>query len=185
MSSLHKSIILALGLSVSTTMAQADGIDTTSVYAQGEQPVVVAKKRDARQRGECGESPSPWALNICESNTFCYVDPKQLSLWLPDGKRPSGTVRAVIENSQTGATTELSWRSSATTLEWPVTKMPIYSDIAYFAVKLKKRRVSVFNKEIILYKIPVDRKTKGERADWMDKKGCTSQAEMLLEEQMG
>ena len=181
MLSLRKSIILALGLSINTTMAQ-DSIDTSAVYTQGEQPLIVAKRRDSRQRGECGISPNPWALNLCESNTFCYVAPEEVSLWLPESQRPTGTVQAVIENTLTGATKRVRWGASAPTLAWPVAKMPI-SDGAVFSIKLKKRRFTKFNKEIVLYKIPADRQTHADRADWMDQKGCTSQAEMLLEEQ--
>ncbi len=176
-------LILALGLSVNTTMASDSLENTLTVYSQGEQPLLLAKRRDGRQRGECGRSPSLWALNLCESNTFCYVTQEQVSLWLPKDERLNKSVRAVIENSQSGAKAQLTWKISAPTLAWPE-KVPLSSEEVSFSIKLKKRGHSVFYKEIFLYQIPAYRQTNAERADWMTQMGCTSQAERLLEEQM-
>jgi len=181
---LRTSLIFALGLSVNTTMASDSLENTLTVYSQGEQPLLLAKRRDGRQRGECGISPTPWALNLCKSNTFCYVSQEQVSLWLPEDQRSKGTVRAVIENTQSGAETKLSWRSWAPTLAWPTEKMPLSSEDVSFSIELKKRRESVFYKEIFLYPIPAYLQTNSERADWMKDNGCTSQADRLLEAQM-
>jgi hypothetical protein len=82
---LRTSLLLALGLCLNTTMASESLENSTAIYSQGKQPLE-AKKRDSRQRtkAECGISPNVWALNICESNTFCYTAQEALFLCLSE-----------------------------------------------------------------------------------------------------
>lgn len=179
---LRASLIFALVLSVNTTMASESLENTLTLYYQGEQPLFIAKKKDSRQRGECGTSPNTWALNLCESNTFCYLTEEEVSLWLPEAQRLNQRVRVEIKNMQNGAKTQLIWPALTPTLAWPIKKRSLSSGEA-FSIELKKRRHSLFYKEIFLYPIPAYLQTNAQRAEWMRDNACTLQAERL-EDQM-
>ena len=129
-------------------------------------------------RGECGTSPNVWTLNICQSYKFCYAAPDEVSLWLE--KRPRGTAKVLVENSNTSDSIRLSWRKSDTTLDWQEKLVPIYSGASY-RIKIWQRKFR-FEKEISLYQIPPELKTITAKAKWMKHNGCQSQAEMLLTE---
>jgi len=129
-------------------------------------------------RGECGTSPNVWALNICQSNKFCYAAPDEVSLWLE--KRPKGTVKVLVKNLGTSDLIKFSWKASdATTLDWPK-KVPISSGATY-NIKIWKRKFKI-EKKISLYQIPQELKTIAAKTEWMKQNGCQSQAEMLLDE---
>ncbi|MDM8561688.1 hypothetical protein [Candidatus Parabeggiatoa sp. HSG14] len=183
MLSLRILLSVMLGLSINTSIASESDESPSAVYFQGKQSIVIARKKDSRQRGECGISPNVWTLNLCESNTFCYVAKEKVSFWLPDEQRSKITVRVIIENTETQVKAELNWEASEPILAWPTKKMPLSSEVDFFSIELKKRRSSTLHKEIILYKIPVALQTNAEKANWMAQKGCVSQAKMLIEEQ--
>jgi hypothetical protein len=166
---------LVLGLSINASIASESLEDLSAVYSQGKHPIVIAKKKDPRQRGDCGTSPNVWALNLCQSRKFCYTTPSEVSLWLE--KRPKGTATVLIENSDTSDSIELSWRKSDTTLDWPEKSVPISSG-AIYQIKIQKRKFT-FEKEISLFQIPPELGTAKAKAEWMNKNGCKSQAEML------
>ena len=167
------SIFLVLSLSVNTNKAMEDG----AIYPQQSQPIVIGKKKDSRQRGGCGTSQDVWALNICETDKFCYTNQSQVSLWL--GERPKEAGMVKLENTETGNSVDLRWKASAETLVWPVKKFPIQPNTFYW-VEISTRTFR-FSKKIVLQQIPADRKTLAEKTKWMEDNGCTSQAKMLRE----
>jgi len=176
MLSLRLCLSLVLGLSINTSIASDSLENLSPVDSHGK--FLIAKGKDERQRGECGTPPNVWTLNICQSNKFCYAAPDKVSLWLE--KRPKGTVRVLVKNMDTSDSIELSWKTSdATTLDWPK-KVPISSG-AIYNIKIWKRKFT-FEKEISLYQIPAELETITEKAEWMKKNGCKSQAKMLLTE---
>ena len=129
-------------------------------------------------RGECGTPPNVWALNICQSNKFCYAAPNEVSLWLE--KRHQGTAKILVENLNSSDSINLSWKKSDTTWDWPEKWVPINSCASY-RIKIWKRKFT-FEKEISLHQIPPELKTITAKAKWMKHNGCQSQAEMLLTE---
>ncbi len=170
---LRISILLALGFCINTTTA-SENLDN-AIASQKSQPIVVARKRDSRQRsGECGIPPNVWALNICETYKFCYSAQDKVSLWLK--KRPAGAVRVRVENTKTADSIELRWKTSAKTWFWPVERLPIQSDVTYW-IEIKTRN-PYLSKAIILQQMPV-LKTTADKAVWMENNGCASQAYMI------
>jgi len=51
MSSLRLCLLLALGLSINTSIASESLEGSNAVYFQGKQSIVIAKEKDPRQRG--------------------------------------------------------------------------------------------------------------------------------------
>ncbi len=112
-------------------------------------------------RGECGTSPSVWALNICQSRKFCYAAPDKVSLWLEN--RPKGTVKVLVKNLNTSDFVQFGWKASdAMTLDWPK-KVPISSNATY-NIKIWNRKFSS-EKKISLYQIPQGLKTITKKAE--------------------
>jgi len=174
--SLHLCLLLVLGLSINTSIA-SESLENLSPVGSHEKSLI-EKKKDSRQRGECGTPPNVWTLNICQSNKFCYAAPDKVSLWLE--KRPKGTVRVLVNNLDTSDFIEFSWKTSDATLDWPEKLVPISSGATY-NIEIWKRKFR-FEKEISLHQIPVELETITEKAEWMKKNGCKSQAEILLTE---
>ncbi|MDM8557475.1 hypothetical protein [Candidatus Parabeggiatoa sp. HSG14] len=175
-------LMLALGLTINSATASEVSDDTTILFPQGEQPLLLAGKLGSRRRDDnqnnCGTSPNVWTLNICESAPFCYVTPLDMNLWLAKDKRTGQTERLTIVNNFTGQKTERRWKAKNPTLHWPIKDMPIQSGTSYLMI-LKKGRHS-FSNGITLYQIPADLSI-SEQVREMKQKGCIPQTEMLLE----
>jgi hypothetical protein len=178
---LSHTFFFLVALSLNTTLASESVENTIATDSQAQ--LLVAGRKDRRRRGECESSPDVWALNVCETDRFCYPAPEKVRLWLPMHKRSGRTDRLVITNTETFESIILSWRASDATRIWPLEKMPIYSDVPYL-IQLKRELV-YFSKAIVLYQIPDHLKTTAEKAAWMKQKGCRSQAEMLLMRKKG
>ncbi|MDM8565658.1 hypothetical protein QUF74_08400 [Candidatus Halobeggiatoa sp. HSG11] len=117
---------------------------------------MIAGKPDDRERGGCETKTPPniWTLDICQSCN-CYIAPNKVSLWL--AKRPDRSVTVLVENQNTLDSAKLSWKKSATTLNWPQKKVPIYSGASY-RIKVWNRTFE-FEQEILLHQIPAEYKT--------------------------
>ncbi|RKZ42525.1 MAG: hypothetical protein DRQ49_01575 [Gammaproteobacteria bacterium] len=180
MSLSHTGLILALGLSFNTAIANENSDRTIPIYTQGEQPLLLAEKYSNRRRGDCGTSPDIWALNICETSKFCYVQPENVSLWLSEDKRAEWVDWVFIKDSVSHKEVELRWSASKQTLAWPwqIKRMPIQSGKLY----LIKRKGDMTYNEVILYQIPANL-SKEEQKDWMREKGCIPQVNILDQEQ--
>ncbi len=169
-------LYLALGLSINTSIASESLNGPSAVFLQDKQPIVIAGRPDDRERGGCETEtlPNVWTLDICQSHN-CYAAANEVSLWL--AKRPNRTVTVLVENLDTLASTKLSWKKSATTLDWPKKMIPIYSGTSY-RIKVWNRTFE-FEKEISLHQIPAEYKTIDAKAKWMKENGCQAQAKML------
>jgi hypothetical protein len=177
---LHTPLVLALGLGISTAVVPESFENTTAVSSQEEQPRLLAGRFDRRQRGECGTPPHIWALNLCQTEPFCYADPFSVELWQPKDKRSGYRKdRLVIENTAPGGQqVRIRWQASKATRAWPMSKMPIQSGTAYLITLKKSQGHSL--KKIKMYQIPADYNTNAQRAAaWMRWRGCTPQVDML------
>lgn len=177
---LHSPLILALGLSINTVIIPQTLENTTVEQSQGaELPLLIAGRLDRRRRSDdCGTPPHVWTISLCQTDPFCYVDPNQVELWMPNDKRSGGMVdRIVIKNTDNDQQVKLRWRDSEATLSWPLSEMPIQSGTAYL-ITLKKSRGHSPN-QITMYQVPSYYRTDADRAEWMMQRGCIPQADML------
>ena len=180
MSMLRKSILLALGVGITTTTASAEPLDNmATVFSQGEQPLLVAEAFGSRRRGDCEGNPSGddvWTLNLCEMGPFCYESADKVSLWVPKDKRSGRTDRLEITKMGDEGIEER-WDADEDTFTWPTDYLGIESGMSY-VIKLSKGSRNYYAGEIVLHQIPANT-TNAEKADWMEGKGCRSQASML------
>jgi len=151
----------------------------TAFYS--EKPVV-DKKKDSRRRDGCDDSPSIWTVNLCQSNTFCYVT-ELIYLWLPENKRSGQrNDRVVIKNTVSQSVVIEIWPASKETLVWPLNKMPIQSGVTYL-IGIKEGRDYPLEK-IVLHQIPANLSVE-EQIFEMRRKGCSQQADKLTVEKFG
>ena len=144
---------LVYSLSINTSIA-SENIDSNAVFLQNEQPIVIARGPEDRQRGACEtgippkKPPSIWALDICRihQSSICYATPKEVNLWLE--KRPERTVKVRIKNLNTSKFVKLSWKASDPTLDWPEDTMPIISGASY-EIKIANRTFK-YNGKILI-----------------------------------
>ncbi|RKZ65627.1 MAG: hypothetical protein DRQ99_12155, partial [Candidatus Parabeggiatoa sp. nov. 3] len=61
---------LVLSLFFNVTLLTSCSQNTIS-YSSEKQGI--EKRKDSRRREGCNDSPSIWTVNLCQSNTFCYV----------------------------------------------------------------------------------------------------------------
>jgi len=187
MSLSHTSLFLALGLSVVNTAMTSESLEgeLTATYLQKEQPLLIAAKKDKRQRGGygCGTPPNVWAVDICQDSIYtrpsplCYTYPKEVNLWLVNEKRSGRKVdRVVIKNTRTQQEVFIRWLASEVTLVWPRGKMPIQSGTTYL-IRLKKSR-GHYHRKIIFFQIPAHLSIDAQVSE-MRKKGCMDQANLL------
>jgi len=150
-----------------------------------EKPVgmVVTKKKDSRRRDGCDDSPSIWTVNLCQSNTFCYVTTEQIDLWLPKNQRSGQrNDRMVIKNTVSQSVVIEVWPASKETLVWPLKKMPIQSGVTY-SIGIKEGRDYPLEK-IVLHQIPANLSVEEQIVE-MRRKGCSQQADKLTVEKFG
>jgi hypothetical protein len=173
-----------LALCFSFTAIAFEGEDTTinSKSLLGEPDKRIQERPTPRRRGVECKAPNVWALNIsCENRSFCYAVPEDVSLWQP--KNPLGQSSwLVIKNMTTEQKVILRWQAGQASLDWPIDKMPIESDVEYSIKITPKGGHSSYHFKM-LHQIPADYKMPAEKAAWMKEKGCTVQAEMLEKEQ--
>ncbi len=170
---------LVLSLFFNVTLLTSCSQNTIS-YSSEKQGI--EKRKDSRRREGCNDSPSIWTVNLCQSNTFCYVT-EQIDLWLPENKR-SGQMndRVVIQNTASQLVVIEPWPASKDTLVWPLDKMPIQSGVTYL-IGIKKG-LDYPRKEIVLHQIPADLSVEEQIVE-MRQKGCTQQAEQLSGQNKG
>jgi hypothetical protein len=173
--------LLALCLSLNIAIASDKAFHTLSNLTW-EQSLLLAERPSPIRRGIKCKAPNVWTLNIsCEVQSFCYVAPKEVKLWQPE--KPLGqNSLLVIKNKTTHQKVKLHWQAGQLSLSWPVDKMPIESDVEYLIKITSKDGHSSYHFKT-LHQIPADKKTDAEKAAWMEKNGCTDQAEMLLPSQ--
>jgi hypothetical protein len=179
MSLLHPSLILTLSLSLNTAIASENLENTSHIDSQGEFPRLLAGTFDERRRGTQCEflPPKVWTLNISckELSQFCYIAQEEVTLWLPQNQR-AGLSSLVIKIRRTQGV-ELPWTASTETVNWPVVQVPIQSGSSYSVIF---NRGGPVLKVITLHQVPAEYTTEAEKAEWMKKKGCIDQAEMLF-----
>jgi hypothetical protein len=163
----------SMGFSLNT-VAQGDSANLMPIEI--EQSQQIAGRTGKRRRGDCGIPPDVWSINFCESGHFCYMEPKSVTLWLPEEKRSGWRVdRVKIENTQTNQSVTKGWKASQATFPWPLDKLPIQSEGRY-KITLKNSP-EPFSQEIILHQIFAQ--SADEQIFEMKQKGCESQADRL------
>ncbi len=169
-------LILILLFSFNTTNAAE--FTQTSSY----EPIKLTEKFDNRRRGiGCGTPPNIWAISVCKMDSFCYIDPKEVSLWLPPAKRAEGANFVTIQNLETKQKITKRWQISDITIPWPIEEVPLTSGSDY-SIRLSNRNgASVYS--VILNKIPSELLEIVQQTEWMEEKGCNKQVKMLLEKQ--
>jgi hypothetical protein len=60
--------------------------------------------------------PSIWHVDVAKSSNVCVADPAKITLWRAN---PARTVTLDVIRVDDGATRRLSWKSGASTLDWP------------------------------------------------------------------
>jgi hypothetical protein len=172
----HTVLSIALGLGLSATVT-ADSIVHTDKpcgltgnyqsYADGFMPVRF------RRRGEDDVPPSVWVLNVSKGGHFCYLDSKleEVKLWRPD-ESLSQTATLVIEDPITfNELATVRFRRNKDTKEWP-SKIDLVPGDYMLKIGNASNKVTV-------HQVPAGEKDK---AAWMEKQGCTQQAEMYQQE---
>ena len=169
------SISLCIALCTNTAGAVGLWYEPTPISSEEEPPD--GKKKETRRRGDCNFSPSVWTVNICQSQTVCYVQPEEVHLWLPEHKR-SGLMndRLLIKNMASQTVMIASWAASKPTLGWPVLKMPLESGTTYLIGLNMGGHYSL--KKFVFHQIPSHLPV-SEQVAAMKEKGCTEQADML------
>jgi len=175
---LFLSVFPFFAFSFSLNSVAQDDISTNLMpfEVQAGQTLQIAGRKGKRRRGDCGNPPTAWTLNFCESDHFCYVAQKSVTLWLPEKKRSGRRVdRVNIENTQTNQSVNQKWPASQAILSWPVDKLPIQSENRY---KITITNSSLpFSQEIVLHQIFAQ--SIDEQISEMKQKGCELQADML------
>ncbi|MBE9561554.1 MAG: hypothetical protein IMF12_01645 [Proteobacteria bacterium] len=153
---------------------------TVAEFANYSQETIqLAEKFDNRRRGVgCGTPPNIWAIGMCKTDSFCYVNPKDITLWLPPVKRTEGSNFVTIKNLVTHQKITRRWQISDTTIPWPIGEVPPITE-TNFSIRLSNRNgVSTYS--VVLNMIPPGLSEITQQIEWMKEKGCTQQAEMLL-----
>ncbi len=173
-------ILLGVVFSLLLNLTLLTSCSQNTISYSSEKPV--EKRKDSRRREGCNDSPNIWTLNLCQSNTFCYVT-EQIDLWLPENKR-SGQMndRVVIQNTVSQNVVIEPWPASKDTLVWPLDKMPIQSGVTY-SIGIKKGPDYPL-KEIVLHQLPADLSVEEQIVE-MRQKGCTQQADQLSSQNKG
>jgi len=154
-------------------------------FTQGfssQEPIQLAEKIDTRRRGlrgnSCDNPPNVWAISMCQTDSFCYANPNEVSLWLPPVKRADGSNFVTVKNLDTKQEITKRWQVSDITIPWPIEEVPLTTGTSY-TIRLSNRDGSN-SYSLILNAIPPNLLKLAERLEWMKEKGCTRQVEMLI-----
>lgn len=180
--------LVVFGMSINAATAYETFDNTTVAYLQGQQSQPMNERIRKRRRGiDCHSTPPPdatvWTLNICEYARFCYADPQEVLLWLPDHKLPAtGMARVVIEESGSLKTQATGRWGRGKTWAWPV-GVPIQSGTVY-SITIRKGPQDLFrNQKFVLHRMPSHFSSDFEKVDWIYKNCSQPQVNKLLNEQ--
>ena len=87
----------------------------TAVASLGATTQRRARVGAVRSVGTVSRSPTIWHVDISKSSTVCLADPKSVTLWRADAKRPV----TMTVTAPDGTTQQLPWTKDSSTLSWP------------------------------------------------------------------
>mgnify|MGYP003572453010 FL=1 len=168
----HTILSIALGLSLSATVTADSIVHTdkpcglTGVYQSYADGFMSVRYR---KRGEDDAPPSVWSLDVSKGGHFCYLPSQEIKLWRPD---ESQTVTLVIEDPNTfEELATVRFRRNKDTKDWP-------NKVNLAPGKYMLKLGSASNK-VTVHQVPTN---EIDKAAWMEKQGCTQQAEMYQQE---
>ena len=180
--------LLALGMSLNIATASETIDGTIATGYQGQQPLLLAERYTSRRRGiECQGTPpsdaTDWTLNICEYVQFCYVDPQDIKLWLPDNKLPvTGKAKVVIKKSGSSEIQATGRWGKGKTWNWPE-GASIETGTTYLITLRKGPQYFLRDADIVLHKMPDSFSSELEKADWINENCSEPQVDQLVNEQ--